>query len=29
VNASQSSLLLEGVFYGFLYLRIPPKDRLQ
>jgi hypothetical protein len=29
VNASQPSLLLEGVFYGFFYLMAPPLDRLQ
>jgi hypothetical protein len=29
VNTSQPSLLLKGVFCGFLYLRAPPLDRLQ
>jgi len=29
VNASQPTLLLEGVFYGFLYLRVPPSDRIR
>jgi hypothetical protein len=28
VNASQPSLLLEGVFDGILYLRADPQDRL-
>jgi hypothetical protein len=28
VNASQPSLLLEGVFDGFLYLSADPQDRL-
>lgn len=29
MNASQPSHLLEGAFNGFLYLRVPPSDRLK